>query len=289
MLTNLRKLAVNATMVLAAAALIAGCSNDVVDPGNDNETAPAGAPALPPQSTMTFDLNFFGVPAPNVDAQSLVTGKPSNEMLAAAPGDHSNWINAFIRALYVQLITYDALVHPVAAFALAAHSVPQEVEPGTYLWTYIFVDEGVEYSIFLYGTPGGGSVEWRMEVSTNNPDMPLDHFVWFDGVSHSDDTGYWQFYEPVDPSNGVASVRIDYAPRDLRVEINGVGFEDEGNYLHFQESATTGTIDFYDASEDQLSNITWFADGSGSITVPDYNNGEQACWDTEQRNTTCSQ
>jgi hypothetical protein len=48
-----------------------------------------------------------------------------------------------------------------------------------------------------------------------------------------------------------------------------------------------GSIVYYDASEDTTSDITWFADGSGSLTVPDYNNGDQACWDTEQRNEAC--
>jgi hypothetical protein len=48
-----------------------------------------------------------------------------------------------------------------------------------------------------------------------------------------------------------------------------------------------GSIDHYDASEDQSSNITYYSDGSGSLTVPDYNDGQQACWDTNQEDIDC--
>jgi len=41
-------------------------------------------------------------------------------------------------------------------------------------------------------------------------------------------------------------------------------------------------------SENQMSNITADKDGSGSISVPDYNDGLQACWDTQQLNTDCN-
>jgi hypothetical protein len=47
------------------------------------------------------------------------------------------------------------------------------------------------------------------------------------------------------------------------------------------------TIDYTDASADVTSNITWYADGAGSLTVPDYNGGGTACWDTRQRDVAC--
>jgi len=282
-----------AALCALAFAVLAGCS------GNDSITVPSDepsdAPALPSVSTMKFQLDFFGVATPAVDAQSLATGKPSAEMLqSAAAIDRTHWINAFVRALYVQLLTYDALEEPIAAFALAIHSVPQKQDDGSFLWTYIFVDKetGVEYSIFLYGLPVGNSVEWRMEVSSNNPAQPLDHFKWFDGTSMQTE-GYWQFYEPVDESNGIEVARIDWTDTRLlnvlRITINGVGHEDEGDTLEFHQTPAEGMIEHYDASADARCTILWSADGSGSITCPDYNDGAQSCWDEHQRNTACSQ
>jgi hypothetical protein len=271
-------------------AALAGCSDDsTTRPDVDNNQAPA----LPAVSTMKFNLDFYGVQAPTVDAQSLETGRPSDAMLqSAAAGDHENWINAYVRAVFIYLTTFDMLEEPIGAFAYAIHSVPQKQSDGSYLWTYIFVDKEIEYSVFLFGTPKLDTVEWRMEVSSNNPAQVLNHFVWFTGESKRDDTGgYWQFYVPVDETNGVPVVRIDWVnglhEDTLTLTVNGAGLENEGDVLEFSDSKATGSIEYFDASENLTSSIVWHSDGSGNLTVPDYNGGAKACWDTEQRNVAC--
>jgi hypothetical protein len=302
MTTKFRTLAL-ALALVSSVYLMAGCSkNDTIAlPAGDDDAATA--PELPSVSTMKVELDFFGVPAPAVDQSLLVQTSPEGYPQAAAAGEHENWINAFIRALYVQLVMYDAIKDPVGAFALAIHSVPQRQDDGSFLWTYIFVEDGVDYSIFLYGTPATDRAIWRMEVSTNNPDLPLDHFVWFEGESMRDNShGFWQFYAPVlpggaatastPPTEGEPSIRIDWenlsrTEHRVTVTVNGTGLEGEGDYVEFYNSSEMGKIDFYDASADVLSNITWYADGSGSLTVPDYNGGLQACWDTQQINVEC--
>lgn len=271
-------------------AALSGCSNDPVTPPDTNDNH---APALPAVSTMKFDLDFFGVAAPALDAQSLATGAPSDAMLqATSGGDHENWINAYVRAVFIQLSTYDMLEEPIGAFAYAINSVPQKQDDGSYLWTYIFVDQSIEYSVFLFGTPHPSTVEWRMEVSSNDPAMLLNHFVWFSGESKNDDTGgYWQFFEPIDQTNGVQSARIDFVNGPhvdtLTLTVNGSGYENEGDALTFTDSRTTGSIEYYDASESLTSSIIWHANGTGSLTAPDYNGGAKACWDNEQRNIAC--
>lgn len=270
---------------------LAGCSDDSVTLPKVNDDD--GAPALPSISTMKFDLDFYGVAAPAVDEQSIASGTPSNAVLqTAAGGDHENWINAYVRAIFVHLTTYDMLEEPIGAFAYAIHSVAQKQSDGSYLWTYIFVDQTIEYSVFLYGTPNPETVEWRMEVSSNDPALLLDHFVWFSGESKRDDTGgYWQFFAPVDATNGVPSARIDFVngtrEDTLTLTVNGSGFENEGDILTFTDRRATGSIEYYDASESLLSSIIWHSDGTGSLTVPDYNGGATACWDSEQRNVAC--
>ena len=281
--------------VLIAIALfgIAACSND------DPAAPPAQkAPALPDASTMTLDLAFFD-PAP-VDRASLAQGEP---LAVQTTTGKDNFINAAVRVYYLQLVFWAALEPPVSAFALAIHSVPQLQEDGSWLWTYIYVENELEYQIFLYGMDAGDHTEWRMEVSTNDPAMPLDHFVWFTGAAMKDETsGYWQFYEPVAgpalaaaesaPTPGVQSIRIDWTngpglSHQLTVTNNMPGGEDEGDQLVFSHTLAMSYVEFTDVSAPATYNITWYRDGSGSIQVPDYNNGEEACWDTRQNDAVC--
>lgn len=285
----------NSVMRAAIAALfvwgaLSGCSDDSGTGPDNNQKTP---PALPSVSTMKPALDFYGVEAPTLDGQSLATGKPSDALLRSAPGDHSNWINAYVRAVFITLATYYVLDVPIAAFAIAVHSVPQAQDDGSYLWTYIFVDNEIEHSVFLYGTPGDETVAWRMEVSSNNPALPLDHFVWFDGESRRDDTGgYWQFYQPVGETDGTETIRIDWTKAGrhegtLELTVNGSGLENEGDTLTFTGMKHASSIEYYDASEDFRSQILWRANGTGSITVPDYNEGQPACWDPQQINVAC--
>lgn len=282
-----------AAMLALAAVLVAGCSNDTVtSPDVGDQTS--GAPELPALSTMKAEFDFFGVTPPALDERSIESGKPSDALLQyAAAASRTHWINAFVRVVFVQLLMYDALEEPIGAFALAVHSVPQPRSDGSYLWTYIFVDsDGTEYGIFLFGTPLSDRVVWRMEVSSNSPAMPLDHFVWFDGETMNDDSGgFWQFYDPVTATTGTETHRIDWThgPTEgvVTITANGVGHPDEGDYLEIRNSGLTASLEHYDASADELSRIEANADGSGSITVPDYNNGQRACWDTSQIDTVC--
>jgi len=291
--------------LLVAAAFLPACSNDDTSSLTDPQTS-SDAPQLPAMSTMVFNLDFFGLEAPEVSQQSIVTGKPDQELQTADSANRGNWINAFVRALFLQLLMYDALEEPVGAFALAIHSVPQQQDDGSWLWTYIFVEETIEYSVFLYGTPQDTYVDWRLEVSTNDPDFLLTHFVWFSGQTQNNDSGgYWQFFDPVfdgpalvagsmAATPGVETVRIDWAnpsrtEHRLTISVNGIGHEDEGDYIEFFESSFVGSITHYDAGEGLTSDITYYPDGSGSLTVPDYNNGERACWDQHQFDTDCPQ
>jgi hypothetical protein len=284
-------------ILLVALMGLQACSNeDPVSPPKDE------APTLPDMSTMTMDLSFFD--QAQVDQTSIEGGTPTEMMLAAQAGK-DNFINAAVRVFYVQLTFWAALEAPVAAFALALHSVPQHQDDGSWLWTYIFVDGEIEYSIFLYGIDAGDRTQWRMEVSTNDPSMPLNHFVWFTGEAMKGNTsGYWQFFEPQilmsDGANvamagdtpGVQSIRIDWlnAPGDihqLTVLNNMPGAEEEGDNVVAFESPAMCYIEFTDVSVPETGNITWYADGSGYIHVPDYNNYEKACWDTNQDDVAC--
>jgi len=280
-----------------------GCSNEkALEPESKHNEAPS----LPSLSTMTIDLSLFK--KAEVSKSSILKGNLSREMLTASQALKTNFLNAAVRVLFLDVVVYSALAEPVAAFSIAVQSVPQPQEDGSYLWTYIFVDDKAEYSIFLYGKPYENHVDWRMEVSSTDPEMLLEHFVWFDGTTYNDDShGYWQFYEPAGtdstgflatitnaPTPGVPCIRIDWEniskdEHRLVFLVNKEGDPAEGSTLTFYESNSLCSVEFFDSAEGTTGNITWYPDGSGSITWPDYNNGEKACWDENQENVECVQ
>ena len=259
---------------------------------------------------MTIDLSFFD--ELTLDAQADTRGKPDPMVLAQVAGKE-NFINAALRVAYVHGVFCEALKAPVSAFALAIHSVPQRQSDGSWLWTYVYVESEIEYVIYLFGADAGDRTEWRMEVSTNRPEMPLDHFVWFDGeVLKYESRGYWQFYEPIPgetvlgpPTQAAAAAartegaqlaRIDWFSltgnvHQLSVLNNSPASPDVGDVLLFHASPVESYLTFTDASDPEVVyNITWYPDGSGSIQVPDYpvdNPGQKACWDSEQFNVAC--
>jgi hypothetical protein len=278
--------------VCAGLAGLPACSD-----GGSTDVNPASlAPDIPDLSTMTMDLSFFGL-AP------LASAPIEGMALKAAAIGQDNWNNAVTRVVFVQLAMYAAFEAPIGAFAAAIHSVPQRQPDGSWLWTFIFVEDDIEYSIFLFGEKVEDHTEWRMEVSSNNPAMPLDHFVWFDGEAMNDESsGHWQFYEPAPPAAnaaaavdppGVPSIRVDWHDTAgnehyLTITNNEQSSPDFGDTVEFTAIPLVSSIVFTDVSEPQVHSITWFPDGSGAIWVPDYNDGVPACWDTQQLDVLCT-
>ena len=286
-------------IALAALMILTGCnSTDPLQPVDEDSP-----PVLPPVSTMKLDYSLFELVTPS--ESSVLNKTPGPELLAEYP-TKLNFINAVVRVLFVELVVYTSLEPPVAAFVVALHSVPQQQPDGSWLWTYIFVDGDIEYSIYLTGKDAGNHNEWNMRVSSTDPEMLLDHFLWFEGEAKKDaSSGYWQFYEPVESAPAVylanldvnatpgeQSVRIDWEnlPGDihsLSILVNLAGSPDEGDSIEFYESPASSSMQFFDASENNTSTIIWYLDGSGSITVPDYNDGLKACWNSQQYDVDC--
>ena len=289
-------------VMLVAIFSFLGCSKDNPVTGPETTTPPD----LPSVNTMTINTDFFN--AAQIDAQSVRAGRLTEPIAASPNALKLNFLNAAVRVFFLNVVAYAALAEPTAAFATAIHSVPQYQQDGSWLWTYVYVDNnGSEYSIFLQGKAMDTYVAWSLEVSSNDPNMILDHFLWFDGeVEIGGHSGYWQFYEPesssltdasvfagnVEVTPGVQCVRIDWlntsaVDRRLSFLINKAGDPAEGSELIFEESLETASIDFYDAANDNSGTIIWNRDGSGSIEWPDYKDGVRSCWDVWQYDVDC--
>jgi hypothetical protein len=292
-----KRLNIIGLMVLLAAFVLAGCSNEN-DPVAVEEQQ---APNLPSVETMKLDIAFFE--SAGLPPQAVETGKLDGPLAVTADGMHLNYLNAAVRVLYLDVVVFSALVEPVVAFQLAVRSVPQPQGDGSWLWTYIVVEGAKEYAIYLYGKDEGTYSSWRLEVSTNDPDMPLDHFTWFAGEVESDNSGgYWQFYEPEkEPVSiasaalatpGAESIRIDWTENgmdgnSLILLVNKAGDPAEGSMLTFEEVPEHCSVEFYDAGSGDTGTILWRFDGSGYIEWPDFRNGTRSCWDNAQRDVDC--
>lgn len=278
---------------LVAVLGLSGCAKDNSIVAPEAETPPS----LPSVSTMDMDLGLFE--SAQISPQDVQRGTLAQPSAASPDALKLNFLNAAVRVLFLDVVVYSALAHPVAAFATAIHSVPQYQPDGSWLWTYIFVDrEGVEYSIYLRGEVLDTTVAWSMEVSSTDPAMLLDHFLWFDGeVQKGNSSGYWQFYEPADPklaaaTEGVPCIRIDWE-NNSRVDgrlaflVNKPDVPESGSTLIFDEKLEGATLEFYDATTGDTGTIVANRDGSGSIQWPDYNDGEKGCWDVHQFDVDC--
>jgi hypothetical protein len=248
---------------------------------------------------MQLDLSFFdtgsGVPiAPETpeDAAQLAAE------MGAEQGTKLNFLNAVVRVAFVQVAVVTALTPPTLAFAAAVDTQPVLEEDGTFLWTYVWRPRiGHAVTIHLRGRIDGVTVHWTLDVTDPQADPPLEAFTWFWGeTSLVSDHGFWVFND-IDRAGEVAAevemIRIDWDHPDARhhsmvVENIRSDSAEFGDTLSFVQDETRCTMEFYDASEDILADITWNEHtGAGSIMVPDYRNGERGCWNETQDDVEC--
>ena len=267
---NLRS-GVSALALLAVFGLLAlhttGCSGDATDPVG----APtAQAPALPDPETLSFDFHFFD------GAADLEKGA----------GIHDNFINAYLRAVVLQAVAELTLAAPVGTFAVALHTVPVAQEDGAWVWSYTWTGYRYPIRVALRGLPAGDHVQWEMRVGAGNAE-PTE--LWFEGSTSGDGhEGRWLFHDLDDPARPVCGEIAwgrDEAGRFLRVHQPRAGEQRRHAALQRRRS---GLRHHLRARHRRASSfIRWHADGTGSLQVPDYNGGAEACWDTWQENVVC--
>ena len=259
--------------VLTITVALAGCASD------DSPTAPIAptdqAPILPDPGLVTFDFSFFE------QGSDIEANKSLDE--------YENFLNAYLRVALLEVIARIVMTPPVAAFSLALHTPPSLQDDGSWIWVYTFVDGDEEAQIRLRGLPLNNGVEWELRVTLAGREPELDNEIWFTGTTSDDgETGTWTFRDlddPAFPISGEIAWGDNAAGRFLR--FTSLGGDDVGDTLEFQDADPRYTITYMDADLDETLHIEWFADGHGNLTVPDFNDGEQACWDTDLRNVVC--
>jgi hypothetical protein len=260
---------------------LAGCGKEPTAP----RQAASDAPAVPPSASMAFDFALFR----SAPATQAYAAHPSGVDATLA---RSNWINAVVRVVYINLTVADIFAPPVQALEAALHTTPVLGEDGWFTWTYAFTQGPRVVTLRLRGRIDGAKVTWRMLVTDPAATPAMQDFPWFTGESRlTNDGGFWEFN---DRRNGlpVAVARIDWSASATRRELGfrniDAGSADLGDQLLYQVDGDQDAITFHDASDGTDADITWNEKtGAGSLRVPDYNGGERACWDEHQENATC--
>ncbi len=255
---------------VAAVALLAGCE---ADPGRPESAA--SAPTLPDPARIVPDLTFFD----------------QGEALAAkAVASKANFINAYVRVVVVDALAQLVLTPPVAAFAVALHTIPSPQPDGSWLWVYTWVNGAEEAQIRLRGRAVGDSVEWELRVTALSNDPPFDDVLWFAGTTRGEGAeGRWTFHDPEltgNPASGELTWGADADGDFLALEC--LLGDDAGDRLTWRRDAPDCSLVFHEAGSASGWDVRWNeVDGTGSLMVPDYNGGRRACWDTHQDDTVC--
>jgi hypothetical protein len=272
-----------ATLALLALFMpvLAGCGKEPTAP-----VAKQDAPAVPPAASMNFDFAFFEAHG----AAQLAAAHPNGVDATAAK---SNWINAVVRVVYLNLTVADAFAPPVLALGAALNTQPVLGEDGWFTWTYAFTDKGHDVTLRLRARVDGATVTWRMHVTDPQASPPMQDFLWFTGETRlQNDRGFWIFNDRRD-GGAVAVARIDWTDageRDRSLTFRNIDplSADHGDALEYLVAGVQVSVTFHDESAHSDYDITWNEqDGTGSLRVPDYNGGERACWDEHQEDGEC--
>lgn len=272
---RLKNIAALLMLVLLIAA-VTGCDSD--SDSTAPETNAQEAPVLPDAGKLTLDVSFFDAGA---DMTADMAGKDFTK---------TNFLNAYLRVAVLNIVTRVVLTPPVAAFAVALHTVPSYQEDGSWIWVYTHVDGAEEQQIRLRGLPVTNGVEWQMHVSDSAANPPFENELWFEGSTHLDgQLGDWTFYD-FNLTGKPAVARLEWGTDSggEYLVISALYGADEGDVLAYRHDAPDCSIDFTDGADGSQYYIRWNEfDGTGSLMVPDYNNGDPACWDENQDDTDC--
>ena len=258
------------TGLMATAALIfllivglSGCSDTDDSPMAANTPTP---PEMPAAEQLQFDFGFFDEGA----------------QLEKAAGDYDNFVNAYLRSVLLEAVAHLVLVAPVSTFSAALNTVPVAQEDGSWVWTYDWHYGPDPITVILRGLPVGDVVEWEMSLSPVGTDYTV---VWFTGTTNGNgQEGHWLFHD-LDTEGFPVSGEIIWGRNFLEF----VGHDGDAGIerLRFSDNAPDFSIEFTPGDGSATSFIRWNDSGTGSLQVPDYNEGLEACWDVYQQNTVC--
>lgn len=255
----------------------------LVSCGSDNPTSSDDTPPeIPPTGTMTIDLSTF------------FTGGNAPAPTDQLHGSNQNFITALAVVTFVNAFVVLGLSVPVAVTAAALSVEPTLEDDGKFHWVYTQEVQGSTITAELTADVGPSLVHWEMYISGQIGATNYDNFLWYEGDGNGQGTsGFWQFYDASQPNSQVEFVRVDYdytseTNKTLTFENNRQGDPGFGSTINYAVDENTVTMTVFRADQDKTTEISWDRmTGEGYIISPDYNSGEQACWDENQEDVAC--
>jgi hypothetical protein len=276
--------------------MVIGCGEDTDDIMEEGDIS--DAPPLPPDQSMTVDLAVFSGGEPEIPEIPVPDNPVPAGPSAGTPVYGENYANAMARVATINAAVVSALTFPAGLFMAAKENEPVLQPDGSWLWNY-----NVEYDYFLINAKltcveEADKAYWSMKTSINSPIVTVQEFEWYTGVCSQDNTsGSWQFLDMFTPDENNPIVKIDWSIQPLKgeamLDIENIDTREScdytGDILEYCLTAEMASMSFTDISEDEICEIEWDTQtGAGSITVPSYKDGEQACWDADKQDTVCN-
>jgi len=272
------------TLCILMVTQLVGCGDDA-DDVTDAELTNSEAPPLPPDESMMVDLSLF---------DENVAMAPS----AAAAATYKNFTNAVARVGVISSALVAAAATPAAVFAAARLNEPVEQEPNTWLWSYSVEIDYVTFAAALTGVEKGTVTDWSMALSTDAVLYPVDDFVWYTGSSAGSNlSGSWQFFDMRTPDEQNPVLTFDWSVSPLQEEVKltleNVDSRADNDYLgdvlNYDLTISECSLAYEDASKGEVWDVRWNLETKdGSIKVPDYNDGEKACWNADKQDIECN-
>lgn len=267
-----RKIQKIGVFILLTAFVVTSCSDDPASLSSDEP------PQLPPAESMEMDFSTF-------ESNQKVQGE------AALAGE--NFTQAVVRAIVMKAVVDLNLAIPRALLTAASESEAEFNEEGEWVWSYTRNTGQETYEVRLVASQGGSNeVNWQFYVT--NSELSIDNRLFFDGTTNADGTqGTWTYYSLLDETNeAVSEIQWEVAEDEnvsLRLDVTSDRFDNEGDYIEYNFDGTVKSAVYYNAGEDQTTELQWNIETrAGYLIAPGFNNGEQACWDANFDDASCS-
>lgn len=259
-------------LILLMAFVATSCSDD---PSSLNSDEP---PQLPPAESMEVDFSTF-------ENNQKVQGA------AALAGE--NFTQAVVRAIVMKAVVDINLAIPRALLTAASESDAEFNDEGEWVWSYTQNTGQQTYGVRLVASrENGGDVNWQFLVT--NSELSIEDRLFFSGTTNADATrGTWTYYNLADETNeAVSEIQWEVSGEeevDLRLDVVSDRNNNQGDYIDYTFDGTVKNAVYYNAGDDETTELQWDVDTkAGFLIAPDFNNGEQACWDGNFDNSSCS-
>lgn len=261
-----------AIYLVAASLLMISCQ----DSTNSLNEQP---PQLPPVESMNMDFSAFD--------------EDTGANLTAENESYTHFLNASIRAMVMKAVVNSNLAIPKALLNAAENVEPELTDDGEWTWSYSNDANGNSFEVELVATSGNnGTVLWQMYVT--NSALDIDDVLFFEGDVETDGSaGSWTYYALFGEEAGSAVSQttwnaVSEDQIDLRLEVLTDRNNNLGDYIEYSFNSPVKIATYYNAGEDQTTKIEWNSESyEGYFIAPNYNNGEQACWDSNFQNVEC--